>query len=226
MKMSTAEEITGRAAEDVEESRRGGVVEARNLAVVNEGDAGAEVARLYQQFREEFGRDEVPGILRCFATHPPLLAAMMGLAKSMLFVDGALGREHKEMISTFVSATNRCEYCADSHAHSYRMNGGSAEAVEALLGCDPGASNLKAEERVLLRFVKKVNEDSSAIGAEDMHAMREAGWSDLQIAEAIHVTALFACFNRVVNGFGLSSQGLLRGFERAPTREEDVDAHA
>jgi hypothetical protein len=59
-----------------------------------------------------------------------------------------------------------------------------------------------------------------------MHAMREAGWSDLQIAEAIHVTALFACFNRVVNGFGLSSQGLLRGFERAPTREEDVDAHA
>ena len=39
--------------------------------------------------------------------------------------------------------------------------------------------------------------------------MREAGWTDLQIAEAIHLTALFASFNRVVNAFGLSSQEML-----------------
>ena len=43
--------------------------------------------------------------------------------------------------------------------------------------------------------------------------MREAGWSDVQIAEAIHVTALFATFNRVVNAFGLPSQQLLRTLE-------------
>jgi alkylhydroperoxidase family enzyme len=39
--------------------------------------------------------------------------------------------------------------------------------------------------------------------------LRKAGWSDLQIAETIHTTALFAFFNRVVSGFGLPSQDLL-----------------
>lgn len=39
--------------------------------------------------------------------------------------------------------------------------------------------------------------------------MLQSGWSELQIAEAVHVTALFAAFNRVANGFGLGSQGLL-----------------
>jgi AhpD family alkylhydroperoxidase len=98
-------------------------IHGANLDVVNEESASPEIKRLYQQFREDFTRSQVPGILQCFATHPPLLTHMMGLAKSMLFVDGALGRQHKEMISTFVSATNKCNYCADSHACSFRVLG-------------------------------------------------------------------------------------------------------
>jgi hypothetical protein len=39
--------------------------------------------------------------------------------------------------------------------------------------------------------------------------MRDHGWSDLQLAETIHLTALFATFNRVVNAFGLPAQALL-----------------
>jgi uncharacterized peroxidase-related enzyme len=198
--------------------------QAANLPVVNENDATPEVKRLYQQFREDFDRPHVPGILQCFATHPPLLLHMMGLAKSMLFVDGALDREHKEMISTFVSATNRCDYCADSHAYSFRMNGGSAPALDALLACDPEALSLKPEERTLLRFVKKISEDSRAISPADIEAMRMAGWTDLQIAEAIHVTALFASFNRIVNAFGLPSQELLKLFQQTPQHQEEDGA--
>jgi hypothetical protein len=43
--------------------------------------------------------------------------------------------------------------------------------------------------------------------------MHQSGWSELQIAEAIHVTALFATFNRVANSFGLRSQSLLALFD-------------
>jgi hypothetical protein len=39
--------------------------------------------------------------------------------------------------------------------------------------------------------------------------LRDQGWTDLQIAESIHLTALFATFNRVVNAFGLPSRQLL-----------------
>ena len=200
-------------------------IQAANLDVVDEADASPEVKRLYQQFREDFGRPQVPGILQCFATHPPMLTHMMGVARSMLFVDGALGRQHKEMISTFVSASNRCTYCTDSHAHSFRVQGGSASALDAVLGCDPNSLSITAQERTLLRFVKKITEESQSIARSDMEAMRLAGWTDLQIAEAIHVAALFATFNRVVNAFGLPSQELLKQFER-PEQEAEGNCHA
>ena len=180
-----------------------------NLPVIGEADASPEVAKLYARFREAFGRPTVPGILQCFATHPPLLEHMLGLAESMLFTDGALGRANKEMIATFVSARNNCEYCADSHGYSLRTNGGSAEMLAAAMKCDVHSKSIDPGQASLLAFVERVTDASQSIGPEDVSTLRAVGWSDLQIAEAIHMTALFACFNRVVNAFGLPSQNML-----------------
>jgi uncharacterized peroxidase-related enzyme len=189
-------------------------IQAANLPVVDESSASLEVKELYQQFRDDFGRPQVPGILQCFATHPPLLKHMLGLAKTMLFTDGALGRQHKEMISAFVSATNQCVYCTDSHAFSFRVHGGGADTLSSVLACNLDSNTITPEQRTLLQFAKKITEDSQAVATADIEAMRAGGWTDLQIAEAIHVTALFAAFNRVVNAFGLPSQYLLEMFEK------------
>ena len=39
--------------------------------------------------------------------------------------------------------------------------------------------------------------------------MRDAGWSENQISEAVYITALFAFFNRVADAFGVPSQNYL-----------------
>ena len=39
--------------------------------------------------------------------------------------------------------------------------------------------------------------------ADDVEKVRQAGWTDPQIAEAVYITALFAFFNRVADAFGL-----------------------
>ncbi len=184
-----------------------------NVPVVEEDDATAEVAALYNHFRSHFGRPDVPGILKCFATHPPLLRHMMGLSESLIFADGALGRKHKEMIATTVSAQNKCDYCADSHGYFFRMHGGNADALCAIQRGDLQSPSLSPAEQALLGFVRKVNEVSHEILPTDIEQLRQAGWEQLQIAEAIHVSALFATFNRVVNAFGLPSQGLLALYE-------------
>jgi uncharacterized peroxidase-related enzyme len=189
-------------------------IEAANLPVVTEQTASPEVVRLYAQFRKEFSRPQVPGILKCFATHPPLLEHMMGLAQSMLFVDGALDRRHKEMLSTFVSAQNQCAYCTDSHGFSFRAHGGSPKALEAVVVCRLESDAITSPQRALLSFARKITQNSQGIAPADIEELRATGWSDLQIAETIHLTALFACFNRVVNAFGLPSQELLAIYER------------
>ena len=179
------------------------------LPVIEEADAQGEVAALYARYRAHFNRPAVPGILKCFATHPSLLRHMLGLAESFLFVEGHLARRHKEMIATLVSTANTCPYCADSHGYSLRTLGGSAEQLAAIQACDVRSAALSVQEQSLLGFVRKVTTASHAVSRKDMDALLEAGWSEPQIAETIHVAALFAAFNRMANAFGLPSQHLL-----------------
>jgi uncharacterized peroxidase-related enzyme len=184
-------------------------IEAANLPLVSEIDASPEVSRLYAQFRSRFGTPRVPGILQCFATHPPLLEHMMEMSESLLFSDGALTRRQKEMVATFVSSTNQCEYCLDSHGFFFRIHGGSVGSLTALLDCDLASSELTEAERALLEFVAVVNEGGKRVTPASVQALRDLGWTDLQIAETIHLSALFATFNRVVNAFGLPARQLL-----------------
>ncbi|MDQ2841457.1 MAG: peroxidase-related enzyme [Acidobacteriota bacterium] len=191
------------------EPQRRTTIHATNLPLVAEANAPDEVQQLYAHFRATFDRKDVPGILQCFATHPALLEHMMGLAETMLFSAGALGRANKEMLATFVSSQNHCAYCADSHGFFLRMSGGSTELLTAAAACDLQSTSLTSAQRALLQFVQKITNDSSGISPQDVQPLRDLGWTELQIAEAVHLTALFACFNRVANAFGLPSQGLL-----------------
>ena len=189
------------------------------MHAVEENEAGPEVAALYLEFRAQFGRPSIPGVLKCFATHPPLLQHMMAISESLLFCDGRLTRRHKEMIATFVSSLNSCAYCADSHGYFLRMQGGSAEALLAIKQCDLTSSSLTTAEKALLAFVQKVTQDSVAVKRTDIDQLICTGWTEPQLAEATHIIALFAAFNRVANTFGLPSQQLLDLLETSPSTD-------
>ena len=47
----------------------------------------------------------------------------------------------------------------------------------------------------------------------DVQKLRDVGWTEPQIAEAVYITAMFAFFNRVADAFGVPPQGYL---ERGP----------
>jgi uncharacterized peroxidase-related enzyme len=207
-------------------ARNSGPPVLANIPFIEESAATGEVAALYDHFRAHFGRPDVPPILKCFATHPPLLRHMMDLSEHLIFADGSLGRKHKEMIATLVSTRNACPYCADSHAFFLRMHGGSSQAVAAIQADELCSPAFSAREQALLGFVRKVNASSHQIAREDVEPLLQAGWSEVQIAEAVHVTAMFAAFNRVANAFGLASQGLLALFDGDTIDSSDEDTSA
>ena len=70
-------------------------------------------------------------------------------------------------------------------------------------------AGLSPAERALLEYVKKVTEAAYRTTSEDVQILRDHGWTDPQIAEAVYITALFAFFNRVADAFGIPSQGYL-----------------
>ena len=180
-----------------------------NITVVEEADASGEIGEAYQYFRDHFGRLEVPGILKCFSSSPELLRTIMQLASTLLFSEGCLGRRIKEMIATYVSALNECPYCVDSHAYYLRLHGGEESVQQALAARKLETVTISTPERYLLEFVRKVTLESYKVDEADILDLRASGWDERQIAECVHVAAMFACFNRVANAFGLSPQGLL-----------------
>jgi alkylhydroperoxidase family enzyme len=46
--------------------------------------------------------------------------------------------------------------------------------------------------------------------------LRDAGWKEEQIAEAVYIIALFAFFNRVADAFGVPSQDYLAHGKMTP----------
>ena len=81
--------------------------------------------------------------------------------------------------------------------------------MEAILAGRLDEAGLTAAERALLDYVELVTKAAYRTTAEDVQKLRNAGWSEDQIAEAVYVTAMFAFFNRVADAFGVPSQDYL-----------------
>jgi uncharacterized peroxidase-related enzyme len=196
-----------------------------NLPVVEEADATDEVAEAYQYFRDRFGRPNVPGILKCFSSSPDMVNIIIQLGATLVFSEGVLGRRMKEMIATYVSSLNECPYCLDSHGASLCTQGGDEALLNALLAGDLGHASISTPEGYLLEFVRKVTVESHKVDEVDILNLRASGWDEKQIAESVHMAAMFACFNRVANAFGLPSQDLLRPLREAHLTERSKEIH-
>ena len=61
----------------------------------------------------------------------------------------------------------------------------------------------------MLDYVKLITDAAYRSTAEDVQKLRNAGWKEEQIAEAVYITAMFAFFNRVADAFGIPSQDYL-----------------
>jgi alkylhydroperoxidase family enzyme len=68
---------------------------------------------------------------------------------------------------------------------------------------DLESSGLDERQKVLFRFVDKVNHDSPRIAPADLEQIRAAGWTDEAIYFAITVCALSNFFNRWVDASGV-----------------------
>lgn len=176
-----------------------------NLPLIDDRAASEDVRTLFARYRERFCRADLPGIVLCFATNSALLKGMLQIAEDFLFGESLLSRRHKEMIATYISWQNQCSYCADSHGAFLAIQGDPPEVICALQEDDLNPQVFTSSELALLKFAGKVNANSPAVTRADAEAAIRAGWTEAQVAETVHIAALFAAFNRIANGFGLPS---------------------
>lgn len=86
--------------------------------------------------------------------------------------------------------------------------------AEALREGDLEKAPVTDAERLLLEFVGTLTRHAYRITDSQVQALRDAGWNDAQIAEAVYDGALFNLFTRLADAFDIHPPP-----ERDPTGE-------
>jgi len=94
------------------------------------------------------------------------------------------------------------------------------EVAQALRDGDLDGAPISPAERLLLEFVGTLTRHAYRITDEQVQALRDAAWSDPQIAEAVYVGALFNLFVRLADAFDIHPPAMMDagGVPRAVTQ--------
>lgn len=143
--------------------------------------------------------NDLPGIVGPMVQFPHTGHVLSQLAEALLNNDtNGLSRYDREMIATYVSHWNNCDFCAFSHAH-FAAEVGRITPEEVW----KNIQNPPPYLRDLFRFARLVvqfgTETSLKGAAEDV---RRHGFNDAALHDVALIASAFCMFNRYVEAVG------------------------
>lgn len=127
----------------------------------------------------------VPNLFRLVATSPVALEGYLGLNGALS--KGAIPAPVGERIALAVAEVNGCDYCLSAHTYLAK-NLAKLDDAEITANRSGASNDPKADAAV--RFAAKVARERGHVGADDVKAVKDAGYSDAQVIEIIQHVAL------------------------------------
>lgn len=142
-------------------------------------------------------------IFKLLAIDEKVYMATDGMVQGFLLDQTTLSYNIKEAIALLVSKENGCKMCVGVHKNIAKMLGLSEERIEQILeGVD--AIDTDEKEKQLLNFcIRASKKDNYKIQKEEIDALKEIGYTDVQIIEAVAITGYFNYINTLSNVFAL-----------------------
>lgn len=159
-----------------------------------------------------------------FTRFPKGIEPLMQYTDAVLRGPGALGVAERELIATYVSGLNACNFCFDSHLVYAELFGIEPGLVRSLLD-DLDTAPVSGPMRALLTYVRKLNTLPSRLTRADAQAVLKAGNCEDALFEAIQVGGLFNMMNRLVEGAGVDFDYGAQP-DAHPARDSTPEAHA
>ena len=143
-----------------------------------------------------------PGIVELLFYKGPTGKALSNLAHTLLHGPSGLTSGERELIASYVSKLNDCEFCHLSHsaAASEHLNdqGETVRCMVENLNEAPVSLKMKA----LLDIAGKVQQSGRAVMVEDIDQAKENGATDEDLHDTVLIAAAFCMYNRYVDGLG------------------------
>ncbi|MDG2470342.1 MAG: carboxymuconolactone decarboxylase family protein [Pirellulaceae bacterium] len=152
------------------------------LNVVEADQATGNVKEIYDGYEEKLGR--VINIFKGLGNSEAALTAYKAMSGAL--AAGDLSTEDREAIYLAVSEKNKCSYCVSAHTMIAKGAGMNEDQIlEFRLG---RSSDNKLN--TLIEFTLKVIETNGVVADADIQGVRDAGYTDGQIAEVVAYISL------------------------------------
>jgi len=113
-----------------------------------------------------------------------------------------LNRSMRELIITYTSGLNQCDFCYNTHrAVSEQL--GIDERVFEQLKTDINSAQVDEKLKPILRYVKKLTLTPDKITQMDAQQIFDAGWDEEAFLDSIFLCAIVNSMNRFVSGIGI-----------------------
>ncbi|WP_424961436.1 carboxymuconolactone decarboxylase family protein [Ekhidna sp.] len=154
--------------------------------------ASGKTKELFEGIHAKLGM--VPNMMRTMGNSSAVLDGYLGLSASL--GKGALGAKLGELIAMTVAETNACNYCLSAHSFiGEKLVGMSPESLTEAREANHADEKIKAA----LLFAKTLVEKKGQVSTEDVAGIRNAGYTEGEVAEIVAHVALNIFTNYINN---------------------------
>ncbi|MGH7259804.1 MAG: carboxymuconolactone decarboxylase family protein [Nitrospiraceae bacterium] len=152
------------------------------LAAIDPATAKGMAKELLDKIQKQLGM--TPNMMRTMAQSPAVLGSYLGFNAAL--GRGALDAKLRERIAIVVAETNSCQYCLSAHTAIGKMVGLDEEELR----CSQQSASSDPKTAAALKFAQTVAGRHGHVSDDDLHRVRQAGYTDTEIAEIIANVAL------------------------------------
>lgn len=143
---------------------------------------------------------DLPGIRGPMAFRPETARPLNELVEILLCGPHSLSPGERELIATYVSAQNDCQYCQTIHGAVAAHHLQGDEDLVALVKRDPQQAAISDKLKALLAIAGKTAAGGKQVTAADVARARQHGATDIEIHDTVLIAAVFCLCNRYVDG--------------------------
>ena len=147
-------------------------------------------------------KENLPGIVGLIFYKKSTGKALCHFTQAALRGPSPLSVMERELIATYVSSLNECNFCVNAHgAVVNELTKDNGTTISCAVG-NMETPGISAKMRALLNIAGKVQKSGRSVTEQDIEAARQFGATDEEIHDTVYIAASFCFFNRYVDGLG------------------------
>jgi uncharacterized peroxidase-related enzyme len=140
-------------------------------------------------------------LLDVYRAYPALAAPVLALGEAAFTLTNQLSRGECELLGTYISSLNGCDYCRSIHGEATVVCGIDRSALPT---ADDHPAYGGPRWAPIFAYVHTLTLRPAQVEPSQLVALAQANWDDAVIVQLAAICAFFNVLNRLADGLGLT----------------------